>query len=550
MPLFFRTIFHTFKRNKSAFYINVLGLSSGFTCAVLIFLWVAEEWHVDKFHVNGERIYQVLQNIPLADGNINTSEYTPALLADALSATRPEIAEIVSIKRPDEDSNAEGILSCNGRGIKAAELFVSANFFKVFSFHLLEGDQQNLFSATNSIILSASTARRLFGTTNNVVGRSIKWDRGLGDAGIYNGIYLVAGIAADAPVYSSLKFEVLFPFSLYLKHNADDLNWQNNDPQTYLLLGAHANIPQLNLAIENVLKSQFTAGSMAQQFMGSLFIQRFADRYLNNNYENGAIAGGRITYVRFFCGLAMLIVLIACINFTNLSTAQAAKRLKEIGVKKVLGVSRRSLILQYLLESVALSFLAMLFSLLATELLLPAFSSITGKNLELVFNPLFTGLLIIITMLTGVIAGIYPALYLSGLKPITALKGKLNINPTAVWTHKGLVAIQFTVSVILILAVLVVYQQMKLVQTHYLGYNKSQVLHFANEGMRPETQQAFTVAARGLRGVAGISNMEGDLLGNHGGGGKIDWPGKLAPIEFSGLYADYNFCGNPRSSNH
>ena len=293
--------------------------------------------------------------------------------------------------------------------------------------------------------------------------------------------------------------------------------------------------------VKDFIKSRYKPGSEDLKWTGTLFLQRFTDRYLHNHYENGEVAGGRIAYVQLFSIIALFILVIACINFMNLATAKASHRIKEVGIKKVIGASRASLIFQYLSESMLMTLGSLVFAILIVFTLLPGFRELTGKELRM---DLDLGLLVAlagIALFTGLLAGSYPALYLSGFRPARALKGRLHAAAGESWIRKGLVVFQFAISMVLIVSVGIVYKQMELIQTRNLGYNKDNIIHFANEGKLQQNQQTFLAELRALPGVVSASDMEGDMLGNHSGGGGIDWPGKTERIEFSGLYIDYDF---------
>jgi hypothetical protein len=219
----------------------------------------------------------------------------------------------------------------------------------------------------------------------------------------------------------------------------------------------------------------------------------------------------------------------------NLSTAKAAGRLKEVGIKKVTGASRRSLIFQYLGESVLMSLLSLFIAIVIVSLLLPAFNTLTGKQLQFQFNTRLLPGVLSITLITGLIAGSYPALYLSGFNPVTILKGQLKTSPGELWVRKGLVVLQFTLSALFIISVLVVYKQMQLIQTKNLGYNKDNIIQFANEGKLRNGQGPFLAEVKKLPGVVNASSMSGNFTGNHSGGSGIDWPGKQKAVDFDGV---------------
>ncbi|MGH2564558.1 MAG: FtsX-like permease family protein, partial [Ginsengibacter sp.] len=280
------------------------------------------------------------------------------------------------------------------------------------------------------------------------------------------------------------------------------------------------------------------------KYEGTLFIRRFSSAYLYNNYVDGVQSGGRIEYVKLFSIIAIFILLIACINFMNLSTAKADGRMKEVGIKKVIGAPRRMLILQYMGESMLMSLLSIIVAIAIAFLLLPAFKQITGKDLSLSFNTGFVLSVVSIGIITGIVAGSYPAFYLSGFKPAVVLKGKLYASASESFIRKGLVVFQFAVSVVLIITVIIVYQQMKLVQTKNLGYNKDNIIGFSAEGKLKDHPETFLAEVKNIPGVVEASSMEGNLLGHAGhSGGGINWEGKdpNLRLEYFGISGDYDY---------
>jgi putative ABC transport system permease protein len=538
---YFKITFRNLLKDRQFTLLNLIGLATGLACTFLIYLWVSDELSIDKFHKKDNQLFQVMQNVSLADEGILTLENTPDLLAKSLTKEMPEVEDAVIIKSPDPDDNPKGIISVNDAGIKARELYVTNNFFNVFSYHLIQGNKDKALSDKYNVLLSDELAVKLFHSTKNIIGKTVKWNRGNGQSENLNGTYIVSGIFEAPPANSSNQFDVLFTHALYFEKITHNINWFSSNPSTYVTLKKGTNVQQLNEKMRDFIKSKFKPGSDERKWAGTLFIQRYSDKYLNNRYENGAPVGGRIEYVKLFSIIAIFILVIACINFMNLSTARASRRIKEVGIKKVVGASRGSLILQYLGESILMTILSFVIAILLISTLLPAFKEITGKNLSLHFSPGLILSIAGITLVTGIISGSYPALYLSGFKPALVLKGKLNTSAGESWIRKGLVIFQFTISVILIVSVMVVYKQMQLIQTRNLGYNKDNIIHFSNEGELRQNQQSFISETKNIPGVVNASDMEGDMLGNHSGGSGINWPGKTESIEFSGLYVDYDF---------
>jgi putative ABC transport system permease protein len=434
-------IYRNFKRFKSTFLINLLGLSTGMACTLLIYLWVNHELSVDKFHENDAQLYQVYLNHE-ENGAVRSAPPVPALLADVLEM---EVAEVLTaVEDTDTDEFGDGFsLSTGEHKIKGRGKFSGKEYFQLFSFPFLKGNPQTALSEKSGIVLTASLATRLFGTTE-VIGKSLEWQ-------ILNfkGRAQVSAVIADLPNNSTESFEFLLPFSIFI----DDLmgqernHWGNYIALTYVQLVEGTDVGLLNKKIATLIQDR-VPGSNVQPFF-----KQYSSNYLHGQFENGQEAGGRITYVRLFAIIAFFVLAIACINFMNLSTARASRRLKEIGIKKTLGSSRAQLISQHLGESVAMTLISLGLALLIVLLLLPEFNSITDKQLTLKWDFSLFIVITAITLFTGILAGSYPALYLSGFKPISILKGKLSTSIGEVWTRKGLVVLQFVISIVLLVSV-------------------------------------------------------------------------------------------------
>jgi len=526
------------KKDRLFTLLNVIGLTTGLACTLLIYIWVEDEMNVDKFNTNSNRLYQVMQNDDEGNGNVFTTEHTPNVLAKALKDEVPEVADVAVIKFPD-DVSAKGIITYNSTSLKARELFATKNFFDVFCYPLISGNNGNALSDKSHVLLSDDMAMKLFHTIN-VVGKTIDWSRGSTAPTGINGPYTISGIF-KVPSNSSQRFDLVFAYELYSSTTKRDISWFSSDPSTYIILKKGVKADQLNSKIKDFITAKFKNGSQEQKWVGTLFIQRYTDKYLHNHYENGIASGGRIEYVRLFTIIAIFILIIACINFMNLSTAKATKRMKEVGIKKAVGATRFTLTWQYLSESLLMAFLSLVIALFLVWILLPAFKEITGKEPSVNLTGKFIFSIVSITVVTGLISGSYPALYLSKFKPVTVLKGQLQSSAGESWIRKGLVVFQFTISAMLIITVMIVYKQMQLVQTKNLGYNKDNIMHFPNEGSLGINEQTFISELKRIPGVVNASNMQGDMLGNHSGGGGITWPGKTDRIEFAGFYSDFDF---------
>jgi ABC-type antimicrobial peptide transport system permease subunit len=515
-----------------------MGLSTGLACALLIYLWVKDELRIDRFNEKDSQLFQVIKTSLTDDGSVHTHESTPALLAKSMATEIPEVEYAVSVIR----QNIMGIASAGNKHIKAIPQFVDKDYFNVFSLRLIHGNKDKVLADKHGILLSDELALKLFNTTENIVGKTVSWDH----ADELNGPYIVSGIFEAPPSNASVQFDLIFPYSLYFETYKDRYGltlWYSNSSYTYLILRKGTNVKDFNEKIRDFSKSKLKAahGPGGLKWEGIIFLQRYSDKYLYNRYENGKVAGGRIEYVRLFFIVAIFILVIACINFMNLATAKASRRIKELGIKKVIGASRSMLILQYMAESMLMALLSLLVAILLVSLLLPQFNEITGKNITLDFQSNLVLPAIGLTLITGVIAGSYPALYLSRFKPALVLKGKLTSSVSESLMRKGLVVFQFTISVILIVSVLVVYKQTEFIQSKNLGYSKDNIIQFTSEGKLRQGLSTFLREVKKIPGVVNASSMDGDMVGQHSGGGGINWPGKPPGqgIEFSGLDVDY-----------
>ncbi len=532
----FKIAWRNLVKDRQFSLLNLMGLSVGLACALLIFLWLNDETSIDKFHGKDKQLFQVIKTSLNADGTIETHETTPGLLAQAMASEIPEVEYAVSVVTENT-----GILSADEKNIKARPKFVDTNFLNVFSYPLISGNKADALSNKNGVVISDKLALKLFNRTNNISGKTLQWD---GEEKDLDGTYIVTGVFKAPPTNASMQFDILFNYSLYYdtyKEKHGLINWYSNNPQTFLIIKKGTVIEQFNRKIRDFANAKFKAAHGAVgQYEGIIFVQRYSDKYLRNHYENGVQAGGRIEYVRLFSVIAVFILIIACINFMNLATARASRRAKEVGIKKVIGVRRSTLIFQYMVESMLMALISLVVAFLLVSLLLPQFREITGKDLHLVFDTRLISAALAITIITGLLAGSYPALYLSGFGPAMVLKGKLSVSGGESWIRKGLVVFQFTISVVLIISVLVVYKQMELIQNRNLGYNKDNIIQFANEGKLRTTLGTFLSEVRKIPGVVNASSMDGDMVGNHSGGGGISWPGQIPGhgIEFDGLDVD------------
>jgi putative ABC transport system permease protein len=520
-------IYRNFKRFKSTFFINLIGLSTGLACVLLIYLWINDELSIDRFNDKDARIFQVLQNVGKEEG-VETIESTSGLLAKALADEMPEVEYAASVI-PNYYNSSRGTLSIDDKRIKVIGQYASKDYFNIFSYKLIKGEPDQVLATKEGIVISKDLALKLFKSADEAMGKSLEW-RGQSN----NGSYFVSGIFESPPSNATIQFDFVLNFDVWVKDHEFILQWANSDPFTYVLLREGASAEQFNEKVKGFVQSRIKNG-------GELVAQKYSNRYLHGHYENGVPSGGRIEYVKLFSVIAFFILIIACINFMNLSTAKASRKVKEVGIKKAMGAARSSLITQYIGESILVSFLSLAVGILMVDLLLPQFNLITGKRLYFNFDVTSVSMLLAVTLITGIISGSYPALYLSGFSPSVVLKGKIRTAVSEVLARKGLVIFQFSISIILIICVWVVYEQIQFIQNKNLGYERDHVIYFDTE----KVSDAFMNDLKAIPGIINAARFYHDLVGGHGGTGDIQWPGKNTDketeLDFSNLEVGYDF---------
>ncbi len=522
--------FRSFLRYKSSFFINLIGLSSGLACAIFIYLWVQDERSTDRFHEKNDQLVQVMLHHE-ESGTLNTQEDTQGILAAALEEDVPEIITAIQAT-PSFWFGKMPLTNEENVAIKASGKFVDYRYFELFSFPLIQGDASSVLKAQENIVISESLALSLFGTTDNIIGKTLDWQ-----LLHFNMPVQVSGVFKDVPKNSTEEFDFVLSFEIFRGIVGDGLHWGNYNALTYALVEKNTDLELLNEKLAPFVKNKVEWSNVIP------FVRPYADRHLYGKYENGVQSGGRIEYVKLFTIISIFIVLIACINFMNLSTAKASRKTKEVGVKKAIGAGKGTLIFQYLQESLLLTFISALFALGLVALLLPQFNQLTSKAIELSFDAqLLKGLLIII-LLTGLVAGSYPAFYLSGFKPAEVLKSRIKTSLGELWVRKGLVVFQFSLSVILIVSVLVISEQINYVQNKNLGYNKVNLVLFASEGKIASDLSGFVDQVNNIPGVIQASCTGHDIIKGGNYTTDLNWEGKNPEVEtrFANMGVDYGF---------
>jgi ABC-type antimicrobial peptide transport system permease subunit len=489
---------------------------------LLIYLWVTDELSVDKFHHNDDRLFQLMGYSENATGGDVSSTMAP-VLAEALSDEVPEVEYAVMEGRIP----GKYTLSVNDKFFKEEGMYADKDYFHVFSYNLIQGDRSQVLANPNSIVISERLAIQFFITAENAVGKLLTIQD--------KGEVMVSGVFS-VPANSSYQFDFILPFDLQFKHYPNLKNdWTNSWANAYVRLKNGVTIEQFNNKIEDLVRRKSGQGNI------SLFGTQYSKIYLYGVDKKGVQAGTRIEYVRMFSIIAIFIVVIASVNFMNLSTAKATRKLKEVGIKKAIGASRKTLIYQHLGESLGMTILSVVFAIIVVLLLLPQFNAITGKNLSLSFDSSLILALGCITLITGLVSGTYPAFYLSGFNPVDVLKGKLRTALSEILIRKGLIVFQFVLSVTLITGVLVVHQQMNLIQHKNPGYSKDNIIYFEMEGKVKQHREAFLTELKKIPGVVDASSTFLTFFGNLNSTSDLSWQGKVPGEDIDMQYRRVNY---------
>jgi putative ABC transport system permease protein len=500
-------------RNKAHSFINIAGLSVGLACSLLILLWVQNERSVDAFHKNSDRlftVYGLVHNNHKLSGTYNT----PGILADEMKRIVPEV-ECATGMGFGETS----VFRVGDKSLKIYGNSAGADYFKMFSYPLLQGTAKTALSSRSGIAISRKMAEQFFGSPENAIGKNILYQNSKN--------FTVTAVFENLPKNVSQSFEFLTNWEVFLTNNPWAREMGNNGPPTYVMLRKDANAALVDKKITNFFDHYWHTNRKTVSFYIDLALQPYAESYLNNNLDNGKPDGGRIEYVRIFSIIAIFILLIACINFMNLTTARSVKRAREIGVRKVVGALRSSLIWQFISESLLITSIAVIFSLVLVVLLLPLFNQVTQKQIDLPFKQLpFWLKLAGITLVTGLISGSYPALFLSSFNPVKVLKGTLKLESGTTIFRKGLVVFQFVLSIILITGTVIISRQMSYVQSKNLGYDKENLVLVVMEGELESKYQLFKNELLNTSAIQSVSRVSAPPTDSYGSTGAVNWTGK------------------------
>lgn len=507
---FFKVVYRNLLRNKGFSAINIIGLAIGMAAAILILLWIQDERSYDEFHENKDRIYEVWNRVAL-DGKLSCWNTVPTLTAPALEKDLPEVERAVRAK-----SNDNLLFSVADKKMMKSGVTVDTGFLQVFSFPMLKGNPYTALNDVHSIVLTEKTAKSLFGN-EEAMGKIIKIEN--------KDNFTVTGILKDLPDNTRFNFEYLLPWSSLKYGEGQDLGWNDNSTPTYVLLKPNVNYAAVAPKIKE-LKQHYS--SEAKMMKWEMFIYPLHRWRLYSSFTNGVEDnGGRSTFVKIFGIIAGLILLIACINFMNLSTARSEKRAKEVGIRKVVGAGKSSLITQFIGESVFIAFLAGIVAIIIVLLSLPDYNQLTQKKLFINFGNIYTWIAFIgFILFTGLLAGSYPAFFLSSFQPVKVLKGTFKKVNALVTPRKALVVLQFTCATILIICTIIVKQQIDYASDRATGYNKDNLVYHFMTGDIPKN---YTLIKNELieSGIAkSVTKTNSPLTERWSDGWGQDWAGK------------------------
>ncbi|XHR93220.1 ABC transporter permease [Mucilaginibacter sp. UC70_90] len=517
-------------RNKTHAFINAAGLSVGLVCSLLIMLWVQNELDMDSWFKNGSRIYAVYE-LQKYDHKLHGSYNTPGRTTEEMKKVFPEVQYGTNMGFDQWNTFQAGDKILKIGGTSAGE-----DYFKIFSYKLLQGSAKTALNTPKSLSISRKMANRFFGSAEAAIGKTIRYENAKD--------FTVTAVYEDMPNNSSQKFDFVMNWYNFLDENTWARDWGNQGPAAVIMLRPDADPVKFAKKIPHFLDSYNGTNRKTSTFIIDLGMMLYSDTYLRGNFEDGKIVGGRIEYVRIFSIVAVFILLIACINFMNLTTARSVKRAKEIGVRKVVGAVRSALIGQFIAESMLITALSVLVSLILLVLLLPLFNEVTQKQIELPFHDAaFWFKFVAITLITGLVSGSYPALFLSSFNPVKVLKGALKLDTGTTLFRKGLVVFQFVLSVVLITGTIVIAGQMNFIQSKNLGYDRENLVYIPLEG--DLTAKYSTVKQEALRmpGVQSITRITNTPTNIQNGTGGVDWIGKdpNVNIQFTQASVGYDF---------
>lgn len=462
---FFKLTFRNLWKNKTYSFLNIFGLAIGIACAGLIFLWVEDEINFDSSHLKKDRLYFARVNAGL-DARVFTHWSTPGVMGPVIQEEIPGIANTCRTS----ENQTRLLFSIGNKSVYASGKYAEPSLFNMFTLPFVQGNAKSAFAQLYSLVITEKTAKKFFGNDQNIIGKTVRVDN--------RQDYIITGVLKDIPRNASLQFEWVAPFQIFYQQSPWAYKWENNCVSTYVELKPGTNLASINKQLYNFVQKRAPTSN------GHVFLFGMNNWHLYGQFENGKPTGsGFIAYVHLFTIIAWIILFIACINFMNLATARSEKRAREVGVRKVLGSGKKNLIGQFIGEALLMAILATIAAVVMMSFALTSFNSLVQKELLLdLYNPFHLSALLMVTLICGLIAGSYPSLYLSSFNPVFVLKGiKLKTGSAAI-IRKGLVVLQFGVSIVLIIATIIIYQQIQHIKSRNLGFDKNNLIELSMQG--------------------------------------------------------------------
>ena len=460
---YLKTAFRNLVKHKMFTWLNILGLATGMACSILIFLWVKDETSYDRFNAHAASIYRMTTRISDIDAAV-----VPVPMATASKANIPEVVNATRI------SSLHSIVTVNTKKFSEDNMYYAdSNFLRIFSYPLLQGDVKAALQQPDGVVLTEDAAVKYFGSASQAMGKTLHVDDD-----VKGNEYRVTGVLQKLPANSHLQFTMLLPIQAFERTLNSSEAWDNFATYTYLQLSPSFKPTAGNLrAIERQLTAMHNKATV-QGAKADLFLQPLVDVHLHSRLFLDVNGQGNGQYVTIFSLVAIFILLIACINFMNLSTALSSQRAKEVGLRKTVGALRSQLVIQFISEAVLLSFISLVAGLLLASVLLPFFNALAAKSISLnLLNFNMIAALLGTMLLVGLVSGSYPALYLSSFQPVKVLKGVKMLHGKKTFFRNGLVIVQFSISVVLMVSTLVVYNQLKFIRTRDMGFNQNHLLY-------------------------------------------------------------------------
>lgn len=512
-------------RNKGFSLINIGGLAIGLACCLMLLLYVNYELSYDRRFKATDRNYLVRLNMKI-NNQIITEFATPPNMKKVALQDVPGIAYISRLSLGQ--NQGEKLFSQQNNKFKLHALWVEPSFLKIFDYHFIYGSADNALNDPNSALITAGTAKKLFGN-ENPLGKTIKYDN--------RKLLKVTGVIEDLPKNETNQFDVLQTWAFYEQENPQQKDNWGMSCMTVLQLKDNSSFSATDASLRKLLASHIKYDNR------EAFLFPYAKFHLYDQFENGKNAGGQIDQIRLFVFLALCVLLIACINYMNLSTARSEKRGREVGVRKALGSTKLNLMSQFILESLLLSFISIILAFILLEVCLPYFNNLLDITIQINYRSyLFWSVIISLVLFTGLIAGSYPAFYLSSYTPVRVLKGGAGIGRTSLPMRKILVVLQFSLSICMIICAIVIYSQIRFLKNKPLGFDRDNLVQIDSEGewTKPGKRDLFISELKRAGAISSATAYSDNFTSRGSLTGDIRWPGKA---ENDNTMIDYRSIG-------